>query len=170
MKTQLCEWLAKRTLSQTGVLARASTSIIALLVLLAAGCATDRQNHRSPTWQSLLEIPVASQTAALSEAVSDVPLSTLRPAPELLVKQPGDIAPGKRITAARSEDGRLLLAYTPEQQTIELRQRDLPRGFKMEWLNPRDGKRSGVVGVVNSDNLLLTPPAQGDWLLLVIGK
>jgi hypothetical protein len=128
---------------------------------------TDHKNSGVPLpWQQALRMPAAEQMAHLAALMESIPFHTLRPAPELIVKQPGVLAPAKWIAAARNEADTLLVAYTPEQQPLELRQRDLP----MEWFDPRTGRRTGVVGVVNGDNLLLTPPGEGDWVLVVTVK
>jgi hypothetical protein len=132
---------------------------------------TDHKNSGIPLpWQKALLMPAAEQMAHLAGFFTSLPFHTLRPAPELLVKQPGSTSPKHWIAASRSEDGRVIVAYTPVQQAIEIRQRDLPRGFQMQWFNPRDGKRLAVIGVVNGDNLLLTPPGEGDWVLVVTVK
>lgn len=132
---------------------------------------TDHKNSGIPLpWREALRMPAAEQIAYVADLFQSIPFTTLRPAPELLVRQPGQKEAARWIAAARNPEGTLLVVYTPEQQTIELRQRDLPRGFKMEWFNPQNGKRAGVVGVVNSDNLLVTPPEAGDWVLLVTVK
>lgn len=132
---------------------------------------TDHKNSGIPLpWPKALVMPGAEQMAHVAELFASVPFHTLRPAPELPVKQPGVTSPRQWIAAARNETGTLIVAYTPAQQAIELRQRDLPRGFKMQWFNPRDGSRAPVVGIVNGDNLLLTPPGEGDWVLVVTVK
>lgn len=121
-------------------------------------------------WQKALLMPAAEQMAHLAKLFSAIPFEQLRPAPEVLVHQPGEEKPALWLAAARTLDKSTTVIYTPLLQNIELRQRDLPPGFKLTWRNPRDGSTSAVVGVVNGSNLIVAPPSEGDWVLLIQGQ
>jgi hypothetical protein len=127
---------------------------------------TDHAGSGTPLpWREALHLPAAEQVRHLGEFFRGIEFWQLRPAPEMLVKQPGDAAATRHVALARSEDGRFAVAYVPVDRTIEVKLDQLPPRPQITWFNPRDGSRSPAVGVVTETSLQLPTPAAGDWLL-----
>lgn len=107
-------------------------------------------------WQEAKDLPGATSMKHLAALMSGIEWWKLRPAPQLLAKQPGADAPSKFIAVAQHE--KLILAYTPVAQTIELKAAGNGR-----WFDPRTGGSTEA----KSDAGKFTPPGEGDWVLIV---
>jgi hypothetical protein len=129
---------------------------------------TDHPNTGVPLpWRQALVMPGAEQMAHLASFFALIDYWRLRPAADVLAQQPGMEAPRRHIAAARSEAGDLLVIYVPEDRTIDVLQKFVPRDFSASWFNPRTGKSSSVVAVVNDKAIQFATPEEGDWLLLL---
>ena len=71
------------------------------------------------------------------------------------------------VTAARSEDGRLIVVYLPTGDVIRLDAAALPAGAKATWQNPRDGSRSPATLAVSGAVASCPAPDAHDWVLIV---
>jgi hypothetical protein len=118
-------------------------------------------------WQKALLMPAAEQMAHVADVFTSIDFAGLRPAQNLIVNQPGDLTPANFIAAARSEDGKVAIIYTPARQAIGLRPSDLPARLKARWFNPRDGRFSVGSGIVAGDALRFNPPGEEDWVLVI---
>jgi hypothetical protein len=103
----------------------------------------------------------------LSAFFNELEYWRLRPAPEMLAKQPGRESAGRFVAIARSVEGDFAVGYVPSDRSIELWLNQLPPRPQITWFNPRDGTRSPAVGVVTDASLQLPTPSAGDWLLLI---
>jgi hypothetical protein len=117
-------------------------------------------------WKQALVMPAAEQMAHVADVFTSIDFWRLRPAPDALAQQPGTETANRFITAAASEAGDLLVAYTPEAQAIALNTNKVPRG-QARWGDPRTGARRTAKGVGSGPVVRFEPPGDGDWLLVV---
>src|SRR5690606_27680972 len=92
-------------------------------------------------WNEAMHLPCSSHIRHLVELFTSLDWWTLRPAPELLVAQPGGDDPARFVPAARSESGDVALIYLPHGGQVQLHLNKLASGRVAEWFNPRDGSR-----------------------------
>lgn len=121
-------------------------------------------------WKKALFMPAAEQMKYLYDFFTSIDFWRLRPAPEILAKQPGTIQPRRFVSAARSEEKDLLVVYVPEESVIELKIEaftQAPKSPDVTWFNPRNGKKIPAVVVVGEKTCQLPVPEKGDWLLLI---
>jgi hypothetical protein len=117
-------------------------------------------------WRKGLFLPAAKQMGILDEIFSSVEFWRLRPAPEIIAKQPGLEMPARHIAAARTESGDLTVIYVPEERSVKLFTVSLPPKPAMEWTNPRTGERLAARAIVSDHDTCDFPtPGEGDWVL-----
>jgi hypothetical protein len=112
-------------------------------------------------------MPGAEQMAHLAAIFTGIDFWRLRPAPEVLARQPGLESPERHVAAARAALGDLLVVYVPQERAVALRHPYLPPGFEAKWFNPRTGATPAVVGVMGGDAVHFATPGEGDWVLVV---
>lgn len=78
------------------------------------------------------------------------------------------------VTAARTADGHLLIAYLPAGRTITVDMKRLAGGLTAQWFDPTDGsyRPASYRSVANSDSRDFTPPGRNragdtDWILFL---
>lgn len=129
---------------------------------------TDHAGTGTPLpWRKALKMPGAEQVRYLKSFFDGLEFWRLRPAPQMLVKQPGDESPLRHVSISKTVEGDFAVAYIPSDRSIEVRLDQLPGRPQITWMNPRDGKRTPAVGVVTGGALQLPTPAAGDWVLLI---
>ena len=125
-------------------------------------------------WQTGLDLPGVGSMTIMRDLMSS--WYHLRPAPELLVEQPGTNDPSRFVAAAMEDpphpipgDEPILSAwfYLPCGGKIDTDLTPLVREIhELHWLNPRTGDmQSG--GIVEGRRLTFTAPDENDWLLMV---
>ena len=112
-------------------------------------------------------MPAAEQLRFMVAAFNSLDWWELRPAQELLVAQPSAAA-AELVFAARNAAGSQAAIYAPQAFTLRLNLAPLQPGLRAAWVNPRDGERHDV-GPLTGATAELTPPGEGDWLLLIGG-
>lgn len=112
-------------------------------------------------------MPGAEQMAHLATFFNSFDYWRLRPAPEILGKQPGTLDPRKFISAARTEAKDLVVVYTPEERIVSLMIEAIPPGCTTAWINPRTGEHRVAIAVVTDRTCEFPTPDAGDWLLLI---
>ena len=120
-----------------------------------------------PTWQLSLFLPGAKQMSHIAETCSSGDWWTLRPAPRSIGIQPGRNAPQRFIAGSANTAKNLSLTYVPEERNLELLLEALPGAPEIQWLNPRNGKKTAAVAVVGLHSCQLPTPDAGDWVLFV---
>lgn len=118
-------------------------------------------------WQQALTMPAAEQIAHLADLFGSIEWWRLRPAPELVAVQPGEISPRRHIAASRSDEGDLAVVYVPEDRHVELFLEELKADLTARWFNPRMGERIPVNHLTIEGIVQLDTPALGDWVLLL---
>jgi hypothetical protein len=121
-------------------------------------------------WRLALTMPGAEQMAHVSDLFNSIEFWRLRPAPEILVVQPGTGTPARHIAAARSEKGDLSVIYVPNERNIKVKSNAIPSSPDLTWFNPRTGETAAPVGVVANDAVEFATPGEGDWVLVMKGK
>ncbi len=110
-------------------------------------------------------MPAANQVKHLAEFFTSIPWWQLVPAPDLLAVQPGTPASEQSILVSQTDDGRLIVAYTPINRQIVFRT-DQNRG-QARWVNPVNGNEYRAEPVEQGSHCVFTTPAEGDWLLVI---
>lgn len=117
-------------------------------------------------WYDAMELPGARQMKYLRECFESIDWHRLRPAQEVLVNQPGKDDVKKFISVAKSEEGDLLVVYSPEGGEITLKTDELKKNAKARWFHPRTG------GWLNAGNVKESPQTWkavdlNDWVLCI---
>lgn len=118
-------------------------------------------------WRDCLKYPGGAQMTVMRNLLDRIPWTTLRPAPELVKGPPVTEDFSNYISSARSEDGRVALLYTPKSQQFQLDLSSFRIAANATWLNPRDGSRRPGGKLAAQSGAAITPPGEGDWLLLL---
>jgi len=129
---------------------------------------TDHSGTGIPlAWNEAMKMEAAGQVRHINEFITKIAYWKLRPAPEMLSRQPGNELAEKHISISRSEDGDFGVAYVPADRSIDIYLDQLPPRPQISWFNPRTGETSASVGVVSGSTLQMPTPSEGDWLLLI---
>jgi len=118
-------------------------------------------------WQKALKMPAAEQMAHLADFFNSVDWWKLRPAPTVVVNNPGAQSPSKFIAGSKSDDKELMVVYVPEDRTVEIKLDSMPPSPNVSWFNPRTGEKSPAVAVVTANTCQFPTPAEGDWILFM---
>jgi len=117
-------------------------------------------------WHEGLDTPGVRSMAVMRQFFDALPWWRLRPAPELLTKQPGERDPHRFVAAAKAEDGILAVAYLPEGGKVWLNLEAVDRPTPARWFNPCTGEWADAGTVVEATHTI-TAPDNGDWVLCV---
>lgn len=120
-------------------------------------------------WREAIKLPGAEDMSRLKRIISEVPWWTLYPDPKLLMEQPGLKNVELFIAACRSEDGKVAVIYTPQEQILHLNLSSLRRPVKAIWINPSTEEKVKA-GYLSAVYVNLRPPASDDWLLILKSK
>ena len=121
------------------------------------------------TWEQSLKLPGSLQIGYLANFMRRFEWWALRPAPELLVEQPGEREARLFISALATGDGRLVLVYFPAATTARLAN-PFGRSYAAEWFDPvTNGSRPA--GVLGTDGILqVSSPFAEDAVLVLRRK
>ena len=118
-------------------------------------------------WREALHLPGADQLKFLARLFADIPWWQLRPAPTMVLAQPGHETPSRMLVAARSEANDFALVYTPVERRIELCLDGWRAETQAQWFNPVNGAWSPATRGGTWSHALFETPAEGDWILLL---
>jgi hypothetical protein len=128
-------------------------------------------NHKgsgiADPWRDCLRYPGAAQMTIMRNFLDRLPWTEFRPAQNLVIGPAPDAEFSNFISAARTEDGRIALVYTPVRQGVELDLSSFRIVVNATWLNPRNGQRAGAGKLEARKSVRMEPPEDGDWLLLL---
>ena len=119
-------------------------------------------------WETSMKFPGSLQIGYLAEFMRQYAWWNLRPAPDLLMKQPGHEQYNKFISVAQSLDNELILVYLPAQQEAKLRVGT--RAYEGRWFNPSTNNYVTAEITQQSGVLNATPPDDSDWVLALAAK
>ena len=129
---------------------------------------TDHPNTGIPLpLEKALVMAGAEQMKPIYDFFTSIDFWRLRPAPVIVVNNPGKDKPEKFIAAAKTDQKDLGLVYVPEDRTVEIKLDALPPSPNITWINPRTGEKSPAVAVVTATTCQFPTPAEGDWILLM---
>ncbi len=121
-------------------------------------------------WREGLYTEGVRSMTLLRQLFESLPWPDLRPAPDLIAEQPGDVDPWQFVAAAQTQDGTATVFYAPEGAAITLRAGRITRPAIARWFNPRDGKFGESLELASSGPQTFTPPNFRDWVLVITGK
>jgi hypothetical protein len=114
-------------------------------------------------WSDALHLEGAEQIVHHARLLRAFEWWRLRPAPELVVSQPGG---HRHVSASRSDAGNVALLYVPEDRTVRLDLCTLDAGLAGTWTNAA----TGLVVAADRVDGESTTPGPGDWWLLFTGR
>ena len=120
-------------------------------------------------WHTALHYPGAAQTGHLRRLLEALPYWELRPAFDLFAAPPN--SSGRETLVAATEDRRLIVAYTPYGDTLEVLRERVPPNIRCRWFDPRTGESLPFRAAQSEETLTFDPPfdpAEGnDWVLVI---
>lgn len=121
-------------------------------------------------WREALDLPGSMQVGYLAAFFKRLEWWKLKPAPELLVHQPGDSVIAHFISVARADDRQTIVAYLPSAGAFQMYNPDNAQ-YDAEWFDPVLNKTTAAA--ISYDALVLTvnpPPADRDFALVLRKK
>jgi len=116
-----------------------------------------------PLWRKALFLPGAKQVSNVAKELGKLPFWTLNGDRKILTNPPSE-KPQGLITAASSDKGGLVVAYTPQGEPVRFAAGTSPARGTTKWFNARTGESTTESGPIGT---ALTPPGKGDWILIV---
>jgi hypothetical protein len=121
-----------------------------------------------PDWRKAMFMPAAKQMGTIAQLFTSIEFWELRPAPEMIARQPGVESPARHIAAARTLSDDTALVYVPEDRRVDLSIAALPPAPTAIWLNPRTGESTAAANGVDTAGVReFSTPGEGDWLLFL---
>lgn len=118
-------------------------------------------------WREALTMPGAEQVAHVGDFFRSVAWWRLEPAPELLAVQPGAHRVAKHVLSARSQEGDLVVVYSPAGEELRLKLASIQPDYTATWCNPRTGERVAASSEHAGELTGFMPPDREDWLLIL---
>ncbi|GEO05713.1 hypothetical protein AAE02nite_33770 [Adhaeribacter aerolatus] len=125
------------------------------------------KGEKSSRWHQGIKLPGSMQVGYLANFMRTLDWWNLRPAPELLVAQPGEEQSGSFVSVARSTDGKTMVAYLPKGNAVKLYNL-LNINYEAQWFNPVANKTQKGKVVTQNGFLVITPPADNSDYVLVL--
>ncbi len=116
-------------------------------------------------WAERYDDASASQMGYMHDLFDSIAWWTLRPAHNLVQNQSSQDQ--TRIALAKSVDGRLAVAYLPDNNSIQIAMGEFPTPMTGKWFDPRNGQYTNIGDIANSGTYTLDRPGAGDWVLLL---
>jgi hypothetical protein len=116
----------------------------------------------APTWREAMDLPGSTHMKYAAELFTSLPWWQLRPYQDLLAAQPGGDDPARHVAAAWSDNGDLAVIYLPAGGEVRLKTGRLVEGLKVEWFDPRTGKRRAA----RDNEGKYRAPDEEDWVLV----
>lgn len=116
-------------------------------------------------WYVAMNLPGATSMKHLKSLFSSLAWHKLRPAPELLVTQPGTATPAKFVIAAQSDEA--VVIYVPADDALEINTARLKQPMNAEWFNPATGVHIFIGKVENGSTRKFKANGARDWVLVL---
>ena len=124
-------------------------------------------------WREAVKLPGSLQMKFTRDFFESLRWWELRPARDLLARQPGDAHPDRFIAAAATEDGRLAVFYLPASRgksravrEMKVRTELLPAKLQAFWFDPASGRRRARKPIRKGVRRFKSP-AKSDWVLVL---
>lgn len=130
------------------------------------------ENHGNPggkgpsTWRKSIDFPGSLQIGYLSKFIQQFEWWALKPAPDLLMSQPGEKVYNHFIAIAATDDLKTVIAYSPRQQEISIRNLQ-NHSYKAQWFDPVNDKYVPAKIDNKSTKLSFMPPGDQDFVLVL---
>jgi hypothetical protein len=124
-------------------------------------------------WREIMHYEGATHLGYFIKLFESLPWWTLSPdiRHQAVVDGYGEWTKSNYVTAAVSEDKKLLVAYIPEIQSIKLDFNYLSgTTFKCTWFNPKNGKKEKEFTIDKKIVQRVSPVNGEDWVLIVEGQ
>lgn len=112
-------------------------------------------------WFEAMKFPGSTDMKHMKDFFSSVDWWTLRPAPDLILDQPGKTNPAEFVVISQSENGKFALLYMPVGQTIRIKAANISAGAAIRWFNPRTAAWLKPIPIDTSGTI--GPPDSKDW-------
>jgi hypothetical protein len=117
-------------------------------------------------WRNVLEWPSSTQMSYLKQFFAQIPWWQLEPAPDRIRNQAN--SPLQTMTLSRSRNGDLVVAYLPDNHSIQMDMNGLQSGLKGYWFNPVQNQyRTVSESIGQAGEQTFRSPGAGDWVLLL---
>lgn len=120
-------------------------------------------------WHQAINLPGSMQYGYLADFMRSLEWWNLRPAPELLVQQPGDQQPGSFVSVSQSTDGNTIVAYLPKPGPVKLFNLN-HHAYEAQWFNPVTRQTAKARTLAKGTLLEVSPPADAGDLVLVLKR
>jgi hypothetical protein len=130
------------------------------------------ENHGNPggkgpsTWEKSIGFPGSLQIGYLSHFIQQFDWWTLKPSLDLLAHQPGEAIFNHFISLVANDDLSTLLAYTPVQQEIQIRNIN-NLDYSARWFDPINNRYQKADLKSEKGLLKITPPSAQDYVLIL---
>jgi len=122
-------------------------------------------------WRTAVAYEGSRQVGLMRRLFEQRPWHKLVPNQSVLASPPG--SGPYRLVAARADDGRFVMAYTPRGQLLSIHMNKLANPkVKARWYDPRDGSWRDIGEFANTGAREFSAPSQGptnDWVLVLDG-
>lgn len=115
-------------------------------------------------WHTGLDTPGARSMSVLRDLLETGPWMQLRPQPNLLAEQPGELDPRRFVAAALTEDRTWALVYLPAGGQVRIDAAEIRQPADAGWIDPRTGRRVSI-GPPGSGWVTYRTPDDHDWVL-----
>lgn len=124
-----------------------------------------------PVWTEGLETEGIRGVSVAKKYFTANPWHELRPAPQLLMEQPGARDVTRFVTVSATAKNRWVVAYLPRGGTVRLRRDALPKTLQsVSWFDPRSGKTQPAKYQDAEHEVRFHAPDDQDWVLDVRGE
>ena len=117
-------------------------------------------------WRAGLNKASSTEMKHLAEFFGGIRWWTLEPHPELILNQSGDWT--KHMVAAKSATGDLIVAYLPDNDSIELDMSAISAALSGRWTNPKSGESEPAVAAISARSARFVRPQGWEDALLVL--
>lgn len=125
------------------------------------------QNHGGSgianPWNEAINLPGSTDMGYLAQLFTSLDWWKLRPANDVVKSPNGKQRPAEHISAARSDNGDLFVAYLPVGGEVVLDTSKIARVKNFFWFDPRTGKRNAADAKRPGQ---FQAPDQQDWVLV----
>lgn len=121
----------------------------------------------APPWFHAIHFPGSFSMKYLREIFEAIDWWRLRPCPELLHHQPGDLDAFAYVSAARSDLGDLAIFYVPKSTPVTVRSGLLRAGLAIEIIEPASGLRRSAGFLSDTATTTIHPDTGADAVILL---
>ncbi|GAB4110261.1 MAG: hypothetical protein Fur005_27170 [Roseiflexaceae bacterium] len=126
-----------------------------------------RDPSQADYWVGAMAYPSASEMTIMRNLLTSLPWWQLQPVHERILSQPA--LTERKIALAATADRRLALAYFPTNESATIDLSGFATTLQVIWINPTTGAQQGDANISGGGSVTLTPPASGDWVVLIQG-